>query len=261
MYVFYKKINFFDFLLAFSFNTGDNIKKEKERMIFLEAILNFDLTIFKFFQDYIYQDWLTPIMKFVTDIGEGGIIFIVTGLILMCFKKTRKAGVVALGSLLIMSILNNEILKPIMNRPRPFNLVTNDQTGLFGLIDWNIDNLKELKQAWVDTYRFPWVVDEPHSLSFPSGHTSSAFAFVAGAAFVLKKWQFSVPAFVFAALMGITRIYVAVHYPTDVIAGAVAGILYAVIGYFVVGKLYEVVYPKIEKKLADRKEAKKAKAK
>ena len=229
-------------------------------MIFLESILRFDLAVFKFFQDYIYSDWLSPIMKFITDIGEGGIIFIVTGLILMCFKKTRKAGVVALGSLLIMSVLNNEILKPIMNRPRPFNLVTNDETGFFGLINWNIDHLEDLKQAWTDTYRFPWVVEEPSSLSFPSGHTSSAFAFVAGAAFVIKKWQFSVPAFTFAALMGITRIYVAVHYPTDVIAGAIAGILYAVIGYFVVGKLYEIVYPKIEKKIADKKAEKEKEA-
>ncbi len=225
----------------------------------MESILRFDLSVFKFFQEHIYADWLSPIMKFVTDIGEGGIIFIVIGLILMCFKKTRKAGVVALGSLLIMSILNNEILKPIMNRPRPFNLVTNDETGFFGLINWNIDHLSALKEEWVNTYRFPWVVDQPHSLSFPSGHTSSAFAFMAGAAFVIKKWQFSVPALIFAALMGITRIYVAVHYPTDVIAGAIAGILYAVIGYFVVGKLYEVVYPKIEKKLEERK-AKKAEA-
>lgn len=219
----------------------------------MESILRFDLSVFEFFQNHIYAEWLSPIMKFITTIGEGGIIFIVTGLILMCFKKTRKAGVVALGSLLIMSILNNEILKPIMNRPRPFNLVTNDQTGFFGLIDWSIDKFEALKTDWVNIYRFPWVVEQPHSLSFPSGHTSSAFAFMSGAAFVIKKWQFSVPAFIFAALMGITRIYVAVHYPTDVIAGAVAGILYAVIGYFVVGKLYEVVYPKIEKKLQERK--------
>lgn len=230
-------------------------------MIILESILRFDLTIFKFFQDYIYHDWLTPIMKFITDIGEGGIVFILAGLIMMCFKKTRKAGVVALASLAIMSILNNVILKDIINRPRPFNLVTNDQTGFFGLINWNIDHLEELKQDWINIYRYPYIVKQPSSLSFPSGHTSSAFAFMAGASFVIKKWKFSVPAFTFAAIMGITRLYLAVHYPTDVIGGAIAGILYALIGYFAIGKLYDVVYPKIEKKIEEAKANKKAAAK
>ena len=134
---------------------------------------------------------------------------------------------------------------------------------MFGNVDWTIDRFPGFADKWNAGYVWPDIVDymSSKSLSFPSGHTSSAFAFVAGAAFVIKKWQFSVPAFTFAALMGITRIYVAVHYPTDVIAGAIAGILYAVIGYFVVGKLYEIVYPKIEKKIADKKAEKEKEAK
>lgn len=230
-------------------------------MIILESILRFDLTVFQFLQDYIYHDWLSPIMKFITTIGEGGVVFIIAGLVMMCFKKTRKAGVVALGALLIMSVLNNVVLKDIMNRPRPFDLVTNDQTGFFGLINWNIDHLPELKQDWIDIYRYPYIVKQPSSLSFPSGHTSSAFAFMAGASFVIKKWKFSVPAYLFAALMGFTRLYLAVHYPTDVIGGAVAGIIYALIGLLVFGKLYDVVYPKIEKKIEEAKANKKAAAK
>lgn len=244
----------------------------------MESILRFDLAIFDFFQEHIYSKFLTYFFTTITFIGEDGIVFILAGLIMLCFKKTRKAGVVALASLLIMSILNNEILKPIMNRPRPFNLVTNDQTGFFGLIDWNIDRFEDLKEAWRNTYRFPYcelfpnsnsnfathfIVDKPSSLSFPSGHTSSAFAFMGGAAFVIKKWKFSVPAFIFATLMGLSRIYVGVHYPTDVIAGAVAGILYAVIGYFVATKIYDIVCRKIEQKRENAKmnDSKSAKAK
>ena len=74
---------------------------------------------------------------------------------------------------------------------------------------------------------------------------------------VLKKKRVAIPAFIFAFLMGLSRIYVGVHYPTDVIVGAFVGILYAVIGYFIFAKLYDAVYPKIEKAIADKK-AKKA---
>ena len=86
-------------------------------MIILESILNFDLAIFEFFKDFVRMDWLTPIMKIITTLGDEGIFFIALGLLMLCFKKTRKAGLVCLGSLLVMTLLNNELIKPIMERP------------------------------------------------------------------------------------------------------------------------------------------------
>lgn len=239
--------------------------RNNERMIFLEAILNFDLSVFEFFFNYLHNGVMDVIMKFITTLGDDGIFFIAVSLVMLCFKKTRKAGVVALGALLVMTILNNEIIKPIMERPRPYNLTrlsdaaqdivayTNggksyDWIGFFGKIDWNMSRFSGFNEKWDSIYYFPEVVErlKPTSLSFPSGHTSSAFTFALATTLVLKNKGVSIASFIFAFLMGISRIYVAVHYPTDVIVGAFVGLLYAVIGYFIFAKLYDIVYPKIE---------------
>mgnify|MGYP003299856807 FL=1 len=243
----------------------------------MEAILNFDLSIFEFFQTTLRNGVLDVILKVITTLGDDGIFFIILGLVMLCFKKTRKAGLVALGALLVMTILNNEIIKPIMERPRPYNLTrladatadvlayTNgekslDWVGFFGKIDWSIDRFPGLAEKWNAGYAFPEIVErmKPTSLSFPSGHTSSAFTFAMAITMVLKNKGAAIASFIFAFLMGISRIYVGVHYPTDVIVGAVVGILYAVIGYFIFAKLYDVVYPKIENAIANRKAKKKA---
>ena len=243
----------------------------------MEAILNFDLSIFEFFQTTLRNGVLDVILKVITTLGDDGIFFIILGLVMLCFKKTRKAGLVALGALLVMTILNNEIIKPIMERPRPYNLTrladatadvlaytngekSRDWVGFFGKIDWSIDRFPGLAEKWNAGYAFPEIVErmKPTSLSFPSGHTSSAFTFAMAITLVLKNKGAAIASFIFAFLMGISRIYVGVHYPTDVIVGAVVGILYAVIGYFIFAKLYDVVYPKIENAIANRKAKKKA---
>ncbi|MBQ2841586.1 MAG: phosphatase PAP2 family protein [Clostridia bacterium] len=241
----------------------------------MEAILNFDLAIFEFFKDFVRMDWLTPIMKIITMSGDEGILFIVLGVIMLFFKKTRKVGLVCLGSLLVMTLLNNELIKPIMERPRPYNLTIlpeaaqkafteygreYDWIGLFGKVDWTIDRFPGFAEKWNAGYEWPAIVDymSSKSLSFPSGHTSSAFTFAMAITMVLKKKRVAIPAFIFAFLMGMSRVYVGVHYPTDVIVGAFVGILYAVIGYFIFAKLYDVVYPKIEEAIGKMK-AKKAK--
>ncbi len=241
----------------------------------MEAILNFDLSVFEFFENSVRMDWLTPIMKIITTLGDDGIFFIILGLVMLFFKKTRKAGLVCLGSLLVMTLLNNELLKPIMERPRPYNLTILpeaakkafeeygkdfDWIGCFGKIDWSIDRFPGFAEKWNAGYVWPDIVEHmsSKSLSFPSGHTSSAFTFAMAITMVLKKKGVAIASFIFAFLMGVSRIYVGVHYPTDVIAGAFVGILYAIIGYFIFAKLYDVVYPKIEGKIKQIKASKKA---
>ncbi len=240
----------------------------------MEAILNFDLSVFEFVFNNLSNSVMDVIMKVITTLGDDGIFFIILGVLMLFFKKTRKAGLVCLGSLLVMTLLNNELIKPIMERPRPYNLTILPQAaqkafeeygkefdwvGLFGKVDWTIDRFPGFAEKWNAGYEWPAVVDymSSKSLSFPSGHTSSAFTFAMAITMVLKKKSVAIPAFVFAFLMGLSRIYVGVHYPTDVIVGAFVGIVYALIGYAIFAKLYDVVYPKIENAIKNKK-AKKA---
>lgn len=196
----------------------------------MQAIYNFDLSIFHWFEDHLWNPVLDFIMALISYLGEDGILFIALIVVLCIFKKTRKIGVTMAVSLLFMEIANNLILKPIIARPRPFNYE--------GYIDFNYPHI-----AFFDRV--------PTSYSFPSGHTASAFT-CATALFMNNK-KGSIPMYIFAVLMGISRIYLHDHYPTDVIGGAVLGILYGVIGYFVGKLLFEKVSALIEKKKAEKK--------
>lgn len=238
----------------------------------MEAILNFDLAIFEFIDKLRDIDLLREIMETITVAGNDGYIFIAFGLVMLFFKKTRKAGLVCLGSLLVMTLLNNELIKPLMERPRPYNLAILpeaaalakteygkdfDWVGLFGKLDWNVS--PEFAEKWSAGYVWPDIVDkmESKSLSFPSGHTSSAFTFAMAFTMVCKKHasklatiKVAIFTFVFAILMGVSRVFVGVHYPSDVIVASVMGIIYAVIGYFIFATLYDLVYKAVTKKKA-----------
>lgn len=238
----------------------------------MEAILNFDLAIFEFIDKLRDIDLLREIMEAITVAGNDGYIFIAFGLVMLFFKKTRKAGLVCLGSLLVMTLLNNELIKPLMERPRPYNLAILpeaaalakaeygkdfDWVGLFGKLDWNVS--PEFAEKWSAGYVWPDIVDkmESKSLSFPSGHTSSAFTFAMAFTMVCKKHasklatiKVAIFTFVFAILMGVSRVFVGVHYPSDVIVASVMGIIYAVIGYFIFATLYDLVYKAVTKKKA-----------
>lgn len=202
-----------------------------------DPFLHFDLSVFQWVQT-IHGGFLDNLMVIITSLGEGGIIFIAIALALLCTKKYRKAGVAIIVALLVMEVGNNLILKTIFARPRPFNL---DPT----VYSW-----------WHEVYKFPELVSRPTSYSFPSGHTSSAFA--AAIALLWYDRKFGIPLTLFAAVMGFSRIYVEVHYCTDVLFGALVGIVYALIGILIVNRLYPIVMPKIEKKIDDFKEKRKA---
>lgn len=165
--------------------------------------------------EFVVLDWfqsihnpvLTSILKFVTMLGEAGWFWILLGVILLCSRKYRPCGVAVLLALLLDLVLANMILKPLVARPRP---------------------------CWVrDTVEM--LVRVPKDYSFPSGHTMASFA--AAGALLLTEKKLGICSLVLAFLMGISRLYFYVHFPTDVLAGMVLGLLCGFAGVFLMKKL------------------------
>ena len=225
-----------------------------------DSFLSFDLSVFEWVQS-IHNSILTTIMVVITTLGDEGIIFIAAGLVLFFTKKYRKIGLAMLISLVVMLVLNNLVLKEMLERVRPFYIFNLDglladkqafiDAGRLGKFDVMVEKIQaltekypEMATEWLAKYQYPDFVEKLTSFSFPSGHTSSAFAACAAILFLNKK--IGIPAMVFAAIMGFSRIYVEVHYCTDVIGGAIVGIIYAVIGVL----LAKALYPVVEKVLA-----------
>lgn len=182
----------------------------------MEVLLQFDGNILLFIQQYLRLDWLTPLWIGITSLADEGWFWIALSLIFLIPKKTRKAGIAALLALLLNLLFTNVMLKNMVARTRPYEMVE----GLRILID-------PLK-----------------SFSFPSGHTACSFA----AAFAYfrcmprKKW--GTVALVLAGLIGFSRLYVGVHYPTDVLGGVAVGMLAA----WIASEIVETVNKRIQKK-------------
>ena len=201
------------------------IKITSDSFRFFDSFLGLDLAVFEWVQG-IRNPVLTVLMKVITTLGDEGILFIAIGLILLLTKKHRKIGLAILVALVVMLICNNFVLKEIFARERPFNLFA---TFPEKYADWGGEAAR---------YIYPDFVKAPHSYSFPSGHTSSAFA--AGVAVLLLNRKFGIPATIFAFIMGFTRIYVGVHYTTDVISAAIVGIIYAIAGVIIAKYLFPI---------------------
>lgn len=187
-------------------------------MIVIGLLLwRFDFEILFFIKNHIRNGFLDVIVPFYTNLGDDGIIWIVLGFVLLIPKKTRKCGIMVLAALLVMLIVNNIILKNIIARPRPCA---------------TYPELVEL-------------VKIPTSYSFPSGHTVSAMA-VAFTIFLQHK-KFGIVTLIFAFLMGLSRLYVGVHFPTDVFGGIIVGALIAFAVYFAEKKITPILLKKFNK--------------
>lgn len=162
----------------------------------LESILTLDGNILLFLQNFVRNPILDPIVIFITSLGDKGFIWIIGTILLLIPEKTRKIGWMSALALLGSLMLNNNLIKNLVARPRPFTVLS----------DLSI------------------LIPKPGEFSFPSGHTSSSFAAAAVFYRHLPK-KIGIPALVLAGLIGFSRLYVGVHYPTDVLAGAVMGIL------------------------------------
>ena len=163
--------------------------------------MNIELSILDWFQT-LHTPFLDKIMVFITRLGDAGIIWIVLSIVLLLIPKTRKSGVVMVAVLVVDVILCNIVLKNLVARTRPYDV----NTGVHLL------------------------VAKLHDYSFPSGHTAASFASVTALYLAGEKklWKF---ALVLACLIAISRLYLYVHYPTDVLGGILFGVISGYLGY------------------------------
>ncbi len=176
---------------------------------------SFDMSVFTFFGEYIHSVAMNIVAEFITFFGGSEFVtpMAVVGALLIPFKKTRKFGMAVLFAVLVGTLCTNLILKPIFARPRPFIYYADNPAYM----------------AW---YEFAGSHIENAYTSFPSGHTTAAFELGIAMFLVLnKKYSWIFP--VFSALVGLSRIYLMVHYVTDVIGGVFVGVFAGVMGYFI----------------------------
>lgn len=199
--------------------------------------MGWDADLLIFLQENVRNDFLDIVMKLITHTGDKGILMIAIIAALLIIPKTRYIGIMTAMSLAIEAILNNVILKNLVARTRPYEAIE-------GLVN---------------------IIEKQKDFSFPSGHTGSTFA-VSGVILVIALFGMPIIAkegtlireksslamriiavvfTIYSVLLGFSRLYVGVHYPTDVLAGLALGLITSVIAY--------LVYQLILKKIANKK--------
>lgn len=156
--------------------------------------------------------FLNHFFRLITLLGEHGEIWIASGVIMLFFKKTRRVGIAVLIALALNFLVSNLIIKNAVDRTRPFEA------------DKNIMSFLE-----------EWKVKIPSDSSFPSGHSSSAFAAAVAATLYLKKK--GIPFMFLAVIISFSRIFLCVHFVSDVLVGILIGSIIAVAVYFAIERI------------------------
>ena len=162
------------------------------------------------FLQTMHTPLITKIMKAASKLGDAGFIWILLTGVLLVIPKTRKVGILVSVALLLDVLTCNVILKPLIARTRPYD----------------VNKAVEL------------LIRAPRDYSFPSGHTAASFAAAAALWFADKK-KLAIPALVLAVLIAFSRMYFYVHYPTDVLGGAILGMVCGWLSYKLLSKKME----------------------
>lgn len=178
-----------------------------------QKITSYDMSILRGLYHNWSNDFLDTVMPMITHLGDGGILWIAIAVILLIPKKTRKTGAAMGVAMLLGLIIANGLIKNLVMRPRPFNTI----------------GTAVLKQNLL--------IDPPTDWSFPSGHTLHSVA--AATAIYKDHTVWGCAAFVMAFLIAFSRLYLQVHYPSDVLAGALLGFLLGLLGCTIVRSISE----------------------
>ena len=176
---------------------------------------NFDLPILDWIAENLYCAFLDFLMPIITIFGDAGIFWIAVAVVLLLIPKYRKIGLTMGAALLIGFLLCNVILKEWIGRIRPYD--------------------------YKATYYFETIqllINKPDDPSFPSGHTIASIE--AATVLMIYNRKMGIPAMILAVLIAFSRLYLYVHYPTDVLASVVLGIGVAFLACFLVKKGYAI---------------------
>lgn len=182
---------------------------------------SFDMSVFTFFGEQIQSAFMNVVAEFITFFGgsEFVIPMAVAGAIMIPFKKTRKFGMAVLFAVLVGTLLTNLVMKPLFARPRPYICYADNPI----FMAWH-----EFAGGHLESEK-----------SFPSGHTTAAFELGVAIFLVMKNKKIAWIFPVFSALVGLSRIYLMVHYVTDVIGGVFVGVFAGIMGYLIMKAIIE----------------------
>ena len=166
-----------------------------------------DFYILDFIQSHWRCAFLDTTMPLITRLGDAGILWILSALVLLLIPKTRKVGAAVAAALVLEALFCNLLVKPLVARIRPYDINTAVQL----------------------------LIKAPADFSFPSGHTGASFAAVSALFFRKNRWW--IPGVILAVLIAFSRLYLYVHYPTDVLAGVVIGIFFGWLGSLLIQEI------------------------
>lgn len=168
--------------------------------------------------EFTILDWLQTIhcgamdriMIFITTLGNAGAVWIALAAVLLIIPKTRPVGFAVALALILDLLTCNMMVKPLVARTRPYDI--NEAVQL--------------------------LIAKPHDYSFPSGHSAASFA--AASALFFSGTKLWIPACILGALIAFSRLYLYVHFPTDVLGGIVLGIAVGALAVYIVKRFYKM---------------------
>lgn len=158
--------------------------------------MEWEFALLELFQT-LHRPWLNAVMIFITSLGNGGFLWMALGFVFLCFKKTRRMGAAMAISLILGLVVGNVCIKNLVARSRPC---------------WIMPEVEML-------------ILVPKDYSFPSGHTMASFEGAMSIWYFHKKW--GLLALVLAGLIAFSRMYLFVHFPTDILVGLILGLVHA----------------------------------
>lgn len=172
----------------------------------------YELSVLHAIQDLMKCDFFDMFFSYVTRLGDNGIFWILLAALFICFKKTRKTGITMGVSLILGLVLCNLTLKPLIARTRPY----------------------------IEDLSLTLIIPAESDFSFPSGHTVCSIE--SAVTIYINNKKLGLAALILAVIIAFSRLYLTVHYPSDVIVGILLGLVTGYFGNLIGGKIYGKVF-------------------